>query len=601
MLVVIHGAAIMGTTNNYGEIEIDDGSGSTQLEDGMLGTGAWLEDGILCSTTYDYTGVVLLSVVGVVHYSYSSFEVHPRGTNDLVFNETTYTSNCTVQPITSMAIRDIQNCTGACCSSPLLDQQVEVVCAVTFVYSKGLYCQDSMEPWSGIFVYIYGYSDNQDWESFPVGTVVRVAGVVDEYNGLSQISALNGDFSTSTVDDQTIEIWPTIVSSGDLGTYCSSGSGEPYEGMLVEIHGAAIMGTANTWGEIEINDGSGSTQLDDTFFEVDGWLQNEVFCSTTYDYTGAVFLSIVGVVDYAHSSFEILARDANDVVFNESTYTSFCVQPPTPAPTFAPTKLNEVIIAPRSLSLVVDKPNSGSDKLLILNPNDGSMNASIDLLQTAASNSMAWSAYPARFLLEPGEFVEVDITVSSSGLQPGSYELSARVTADFSLGLPVTASIASDVEILARADPGMSTVTVEGTPTLGVLWPGIVIEARDADDYTIDQEGDKFGAMLISSNDMIGNCSNGRWTGAGYSIGCMVPSSLVQAGAWNLTVTLDGTPFFQTTVPMSCAEGYYEDPASTSCELCATGRTICPVGTTLASVQLTAGNWRSGELIRAER
>ena len=90
---------------------------------------------------------------------------------------------------------------------------------------SGLYCQDDMELWSGIYVYISSYSDDDEWQSYPLGTVVRIAGVVTESYGLSQISAANGNFSIGTVDDQTIMVSPTDVSSGDIGTSCSSGGG----------------------------------------------------------------------------------------------------------------------------------------------------------------------------------------------------------------------------------------------------------------------------------------------------------------------------------------------------------------------------------------
>ena len=81
LLVKLTNVEIIGEPNNYGEVSIDDGSGVTQLEDGLLDTDSHLAD-LLGTDTL--TGQVLESITGVVHYAYSSYEVHPRTTDDIV-------------------------------------------------------------------------------------------------------------------------------------------------------------------------------------------------------------------------------------------------------------------------------------------------------------------------------------------------------------------------------------------------------------------------------------------------------------------------------------------------------------------------------------
>lgn len=84
LLVILSDVEIVGEPNDYGETSIDDGSGVTQLEDGLLDTDDHLAE-LLGTDTL--TGQMLTSITGVVHYSYSSFEVHPRTADDIVIPE----------------------------------------------------------------------------------------------------------------------------------------------------------------------------------------------------------------------------------------------------------------------------------------------------------------------------------------------------------------------------------------------------------------------------------------------------------------------------------------------------------------------------------
>ena len=80
LLVKLTNVEIVGEPNNYGEVSIDDGSGVTQLEDGLLNTDDHLAD-LLGTDTL--TGQSLASITGVVNFAYGSFEVHPRTADDI--------------------------------------------------------------------------------------------------------------------------------------------------------------------------------------------------------------------------------------------------------------------------------------------------------------------------------------------------------------------------------------------------------------------------------------------------------------------------------------------------------------------------------------
>ena len=87
VLVTLSGVGMMEAANSYGEITINDGTGPTQLEDGILNTDATFETGfcfpVSPATTWDYVGTNITTLTGVIKYSYGSYEVHPRTMDDI--------------------------------------------------------------------------------------------------------------------------------------------------------------------------------------------------------------------------------------------------------------------------------------------------------------------------------------------------------------------------------------------------------------------------------------------------------------------------------------------------------------------------------------
>ena len=80
LLVTLSNVQLMSEPNSYGEITIDDGSGATQLEDGIMDhthITSLVGGGTL-------TGNVIESITGVVRFAYGSFEIHPRTEADIV-------------------------------------------------------------------------------------------------------------------------------------------------------------------------------------------------------------------------------------------------------------------------------------------------------------------------------------------------------------------------------------------------------------------------------------------------------------------------------------------------------------------------------------
>ena len=320
VLVTLSDVEIMGTENQYGEIEIDDGTGATQLEDSLMDTHEHFSTSFCNLTSRDYVGDVIGSLTGVVHYSYSSYEVHPRYTADIELTiDCTDDSAAGGSNITAIsAIQTVTDVSGSVCGdSPMHGQLVTVECAVSAVTSYGFFCQDAPAVWSGLYVYA-GDAANEYWGddvTYTVGELVRVTGVVDEYYDLTEIDAGDdvANFAIERLGWNYEMIAPISVATGTLGTSCNL-DGEAYEALLVTLSDVEVMGAENNYGEIEIDDGSGATQLEDDLMDTHEHL-SDAFCSVAgRDYVGDVITSLTGVVDYSYSSYELHPRTTADFV-----------------------------------------------------------------------------------------------------------------------------------------------------------------------------------------------------------------------------------------------------------------------------------------------
>ena len=102
------------------------------------------------------------------------------------------------------------------------------------------------------------------------------------------------------------------VTSGELGTDCNS-AGEALEGMLVTMRDVTLSSEANLYGEVAIDDGSGQSQMNDAFFDVNAHLARELADRSVQQLTGAKLTKLTGIVRFAYASFEIVPRDTDDL------------------------------------------------------------------------------------------------------------------------------------------------------------------------------------------------------------------------------------------------------------------------------------------------
>ncbi|BDX38408.1 hypothetical protein CYCD_17630 [Tenuifilaceae bacterium CYCD] len=213
-----------------------------------------------------------------------------------------WTVTVTNQVPVSLSIHDIQYTTATPAESPYKGQLVRTKGIVTAVKAgtstTSFYLQDGDSEWGGIYVYSSSYSAT-------VGDSVEIVATVAESYSVTQLN--NAAALTILNQGNTL---PTPVAVSTLAA-----NNEKYESMLVKVTNATCNslttttsgGSTVTTGGV-INDGTGDLTA---YYGLYSELALTV--GTIYD--------ITGVISYYGSIFEILPRDANDVITHVPTYT----------------------------------------------------------------------------------------------------------------------------------------------------------------------------------------------------------------------------------------------------------------------------------------
>ena len=186
-----------------------------------------------------------------------------------------------------------------CYPSDFLAQSINITGVVTTVKSFTSYphffIQDpNVSEWAGVYVYV-GES-----EPFNVGDELNFTAEVEEYYGVTELKNLTNVELLS----QNNVIDPIAISTGDLGLTC--GTGEKYEGMLVNFSNVVVESIDDQYNSVYVNDGSGTAKFDDYFFNFDAgfWPDLNV---------GACIESVVGVVHYYFGEYVVYPRDLVDL------------------------------------------------------------------------------------------------------------------------------------------------------------------------------------------------------------------------------------------------------------------------------------------------
>ncbi len=142
--------------------------------------------------------------------------------------------------------------------------------------------------WKGIYIY-HNYSLN-------VGDEVSVTGEVTEYWGFTELS----DISNVTILSSNNQVQATNITTGQLNT------NEAYEGVLVRIQNAQITESYDQYGNIKINDGTGTCRVGTGAISL---------MNNGYDaIVGSELASITGVVSYSYGNYYLNPRSLSDLV-----------------------------------------------------------------------------------------------------------------------------------------------------------------------------------------------------------------------------------------------------------------------------------------------
>ena len=285
---------------------------------------------------------------------------------------------------------------------------------------------------------------------------------------------------------------------------------------------------------------------------------------------------------------------------------------PTQNPTPGPTPTTEVAVIPEgALSLFATKPDRATDSFYLLNTNKQTLAGTIELTRSSLPNTTNVTVAPAVLSIAPGESIRVLAHVQSAGLVPREYNLTWQVTVSPAVGLPTSRSVFAALIVKAKADAATTEVFVRGSPTLGVEWNGgVTIRPHDSDGFRIlTASGEAefqitLQSMAIDNSTVFSTSCDLRWSNNEMqyeSVGCVVPDASL-AGVWQLEVTLDDTVIFLTSVHAKCPMNFFEvDHAGYSgheamgyCAPCPLSGVDCLAGTTLTTLSLKPGYWRSG-------
>ncbi len=249
--------------------------------------GAWQE------MTYSYTATTTGSIeVGLRFYDQASFDV-----SSTVYIDD-YTMVVGVPPVpTAYTITEIQTPDTGGDLSQYNGEFVETSGVVTAMGSYFYFIQDGTADYSGIYIY-------EDSDALTLGDDVTVVGTVAEYNGLTRIES---------VTDVTINSSANTLPAARVLT-TGMVAAEINEGMLIATEGTCTAVSDDPGSDrwlFQLDDGSGAAYSDDAIFTVAPIVDNS--------YT------LTGPLTYYYSNYQILARDAADVVGDFAVPTAYTI------------------------------------------------------------------------------------------------------------------------------------------------------------------------------------------------------------------------------------------------------------------------------------
>lgn len=250
------------------------------------GAGGWV---VMVVSTPAVDGTATFTIPADAEYS-ANYKLRVANTD----GGTPFAETGTFEVIPTVTIHQIQSEANVDGNSNYVDDFVRTGGRVSAVKAAdNFFLQAGEGAYTGINVSNAGHG-------LAVGDSITIVAKVRESFGMTQL------FSVVGITNHSNEpLWAAAtIATGDLG--------EMYEGVLVTVENAEVI-SANQYGELIINDGSGEAMSDDAIYS---YVVPEV---------GRIIGSLTGVVDYSYSNFKILPRDANDfnLLSNDATLSTF--------------------------------------------------------------------------------------------------------------------------------------------------------------------------------------------------------------------------------------------------------------------------------------
>lgn len=187
--------------------------------------------------------------------------------------------------VSSLTIYDVQYTEYISGISPYLDQTVTISGVVTRVFGSYVYIQDDTLPWHGILIYGPTTTCRE-------GDSITVTGVVDEYNGKTEIT----DVSSVTINSSGNYMPPLHLKTG-------LASQEMYEGMFLQFDNASVSSIIND-REWYVDDGTGPLVI----------YEDNSYPVTVALSVGDTLMFIRGVMDEYTGKFELKPYGNSDIL-----------------------------------------------------------------------------------------------------------------------------------------------------------------------------------------------------------------------------------------------------------------------------------------------
>ena len=283
-------------TVEYGSVVVLDGSSSYD-SDGYIVGYQWTQTSGISVNISDFE-VAEISFIAPSQFSILTFALE-------VFDNDGNTSTDFVSVfVGEQSIYDIQFSSDQgggddCYPSQLNGEIINIDGIVTAVKDFSSYpnffIQDpNLSEWGGVYVYV------GEMDALSIGDEVNFNAEIAEYYGVTELKDVT-DMQLISSGNPTVA---TSIATGDLGLSC--GSGEMYEGMLVEFTNLTVESVDSEYNSIYVNDGSGTAKLDDYFFNFDFGFWPELAVGDTID-------SATGVVHYYFGEYVVYPRDLSDM------------------------------------------------------------------------------------------------------------------------------------------------------------------------------------------------------------------------------------------------------------------------------------------------